>query len=219
MRVDCPRCRRPVSTDNLNVSQDTALCRNCDEVFRLSTVLPDSGETASRVDLGAPPSGAWFERSFDGFRVGGSTRSLAALFIVPFFLVWSGVSLGGISGPLFRGEDVKTFTLLFGIPFILGSVLLGGLALQLTLGRVELVIDRNKGRMFTGVGPIGFIRRFGWDQIDLVRQDLNMQSSAGMGSHSLVLEGARRIRFGGFLSDERRYFMLGALKTLLAERR
>jgi hypothetical protein len=167
-----------------------------------------------------PPAGAWLERTFDGFRVGGSTRSIAALVYVPFFLIWTGGVVGGIYGPLLRGEDMRTDLLLVGIPFVFGSVMLGILSLKLTLGRMDFIVDRGEGRIFTGVGPIGTTRRFRWDEVDMVREELNMEtrSTQPLGSHFLVIEGAKRIRFGIHLDDMRRKFVFRALKTMLAER-
>ncbi len=59
MKIDGPRCRRPVPAEDLNVAQNTALCRKCGEVFHLSSLLrlldderlPGTGGTA--VDAAA----------------------------------------------------------------------------------------------------------------------------------------------------------------------
>src|SRR5688500_1360755 len=94
VKLSCPECRQDISLDDVNVANDLALCRRCSKDFGYAQVLAE--KEAPTVDLNRPPAGAWFHRAHRGFEVGATTRSAAALFLVPFMMVWSGFSLGGI---------------------------------------------------------------------------------------------------------------------------
>jgi hypothetical protein len=69
----------------------------------------------------APPNGAGFEQLADGFRIGATTRSWMALFMIPFTCVWSGMSLGGIYGKQVSSGRFDPGSSLFGVPFLIGN--------------------------------------------------------------------------------------------------
>ena len=92
--------------------------------------------------------------------VGATTRSVSAFFLVPFMLVWSGFSLGGIYGTHIVKGKFDPMMSLFGIPFVLGSVLFWSLALMAIAGKVEVRIRGEEGTIFTGLGVLGWTRRF-----------------------------------------------------------
>ena len=101
MSTDCPACRSTIATDDINVSTDLALCRECGKSFRFSEIV---GEPSSiGPDLNSPPSGAWYEPRPDGFTVGATTRTWQAAFVIPFTCVWSGFSISGIYGMNLKG--------------------------------------------------------------------------------------------------------------------
>src|ERR1700678_4022487 len=122
MSTICPACRSAIAVDDINVSTDLALCRACGKTFRFSEI---AGEVSSSgPDLNSPPPGAFFEQLPDGFRVGATTRSWAAVFIVPFTCVWAGGSLSGIYGSQIVKGHFQLGPSLFGLPFLIGSCFL-----------------------------------------------------------------------------------------------
>lgn len=61
-------------------------------------------------------------KKFDnGFEISATTESPIAFFLVPFMLVWSGGSLGGIYGTQIANGHFNLFLSLFGIPFCNGD--------------------------------------------------------------------------------------------------
>ena len=68
--------------------------------------------------------------------------------------VWSGFSLGGIYGSQIAAGEFNLGLSLFGIPFVLGTLFFGSLAVMTVRGKVVIAVDRNAGRIFTGVGRI-----------------------------------------------------------------
>ena len=64
-------------------------------------------------------------------------------------LVWSGASLGGIYGTQIIDREFDLIQSLFGIPFILGSLLFWTLALMAIWGKVEITLNNKGGKIFT----------------------------------------------------------------------
>lgn len=212
MKVECPKCGREVSSENVNVSTDIALCESCNEAFRLSESMETMSPDSSVLD--EPPSGAWMSEDFQGATVGASTRSPIAFFLVPFMCVWSGGSLGGIYGSQIMSGEFDLTMSLFGIPFLLGSVLFWSLALMSICGKVVVKLSRDESSIFVGVGAIGWTRKFDWLSVKTIKENTtNVQYPGGNGG-GILLEGMTRIKFGSNLSEKRRYFVLNALKNL-----
>lgn len=216
MQVRCPNCDAQMNPEDVNVGADTAFCRKCDEAFALSKLI--HMEEAAAVDLDHPPKGAWFERTFDGFTVGATTRHPAAFFIVPFMCVWSGGSLGGIYGSQIATGNYSVILSLFGIPFLLFSILFWAIALMTVCGRVVLKVEGTAGGILTGVGSIGRKKLFNWLDVSGVREQQARADSPGHQGAKIVLEGKERVEFGKMLRQERRYFIVQVLRKMLAER-
>jgi len=214
MNITCPACRSAISTDDVNVSTDIALCRRCDKTFSFAELALAS--TAPTANLSMPPRGAWFEQYPGGFRVGATTRSWGALFLVPFTCVWAGGSLGGIYGTQFLHHRFNLGTSLFGIPFLLGSCMLITMCLITVAGKIELTLRDDQLSIFTGVGLIGWTRRYLWSDFSLVREQMGGSNfNSNRRGPSLALEGKRKASFGGSWNDERRYFVLNVLRSML----
>ena len=217
MKILCPSCGSLIASGQLNVETDVAVCRSCEEAFQLSALVV-AGQECEAVDLLDPPRGAWFENDITGWSIGATTRSPTAFFLVPFMCVWSGFSLGGIYGSQIAAGEFNLLMSLFGIPFVLGTLLFGSLAVMTVAGKVVVTVDRNLGRIFTGVGRIGWAQSFDWNTITRVEEDGIGHHHAGSSGLVIVLIGKTRIQFGSMLTDTRRYFVLQALRRLLASR-
>lgn len=217
MQVICPQCGKPIPTQDLNVASDIALCRLCGQTHVLSELVRAKSDDASRVDIAHPPPGAWCRTTEHGREIGATTRSPIAFFLVPFFLVWSGGSLGGIYGTQIASGHFNLITSLFGIPFILGTVFLCAMTLMGIGGKVTVTLSRQGGEVFTGIGSVGVRRRFRLDEIATVREVQSPFSHPGYQHYGgIVLEGKRRIRFGHGLNEARRYFVVEALRQELS---
>lgn len=217
MKSTCPKCGRELPLDDVNVAADTALCRECAEVFSLSEIVEGgrADEGDGSFDVSSPPRGAWYADDGNEVRIGATTRSAIAWFLVPFMCVWSGFSLGGIYGTQFYKGQFDLRTTLFGIPFILGTLLFGSMAVMSVIGKVEVRLCGAAGEIFTGVGWIGWRRRFALADVERVRENALYTRGAGSPGACIVLEGQRRLSFGSGLSDERRHYVLRALQTSL----
>lgn len=205
----CPKCRSEIPLDDVNVSTNIALCRRCGQNWNYADLTDDS---STNFDVMNPPKGAWFhEMPPCGFEVGVSTRSPTAFFLVPFMCVWSGFSLGGIYGTQFVKGHFNLGESLFGIPFILGTILFGSIAVMAVCGKVVVTVDDESGIIFTGVGPIGWRRRFNWRNVSGIRRT-EKYGNRGSVSEQITFDGEKRLNFASGVKDARLDFMFAVLK-------
>lgn len=218
MKLLCPSCNKVLSASEVNETRGVVMCRTCEEFFPLAELRSEA--ELERFDPRRVPAGAWYEEREDGVRFGVSLRNCAAFFLVPFTLVWGGGSLGGIYGSQVFSGEFNILLSLFGLPFLFGTIVLVSISLMMVAGKMELHIDGDEGRIFTGVGPIGWTRRFslsettGVELRDGRRSTHHHRNQSGTGKE-IVLLGKEELRFGGSLSGEVQQWMTLCLKKAL----
>ncbi|MBL8669886.1 MAG: hypothetical protein JNK11_04480 [Alphaproteobacteria bacterium] len=201
----------------MNITADVAVCAQCNETFALSSIVA-AQDTPSKFNVNDPPPGAWFHKDLRGWRIGASTRSMFALLIVPFMCVWSGMSIGGIYGSQISSMEFDVEKSLLGIPFILGTIMLGGIAAMTIAGRIDLSVNDNDGKIFTGVWVFGWTRKFKWSDVERIEQTESSIEYSGGSGYVISLVGKTKKSFGGFLNEERRHFILNGLRILRQRR-
>jgi hypothetical protein len=210
MSVLCPSCHSKISLDDINVSTDLALCRACGRSFRYSAlVFPSTG-----IDLTSAPSGSWFEQLPDGFRVGATTRSWMAVFLIPFTCVWSGISMSGIYGTQITNGRFEWSTSLFGLPFMIGTFVLLGWCAMTVGGQITLTRHADALVLFVGVGALGWRRTYLVSDFESVREELTA-SNWNRPSRVVVLEGKRRVTFASLCNEDRRHYLVNAIRKML----
>lgn len=209
MKIYCPDCNRELPLEDVNVSTDVALCRKCGQTFGYAELLAD--QATPTVNLQSPPKGVWFERHPDGFEVGTTTRSAIAFFLVPFMCVWSGGSLGGIYGGQIVKGEFNLMLSLFGIPFLLGTILFGSIALMAVCGKTSLRVQGDDACIFTGIGAIGIRRHFSWSGVTKIHRTVSFGKNR---SEQITLEGVKRLNFASAVKAERMDFMLAVLRQM-----
>jgi hypothetical protein len=216
MKVTCPKCRQAIAAEQVNVAANVVYCTTCAEAFSLSELVT-SGEVDDG-ELDTPPKGCWFQSGFDDWQVGASTRSYAAWFLVPFMCVWNGFSLGGIYGTQIVKGQFDLFQSLFGIPFLLGTLIFGSIAVMMVCGKVVLSVVGDQADLFTGVGALGWHRRFAWSDITRIVEPPPYAFSNNPQNLGICLEGTgKRIRFATFVSEGRRAFLLQVLRRMVVK--
>ena len=218
MKISCPSCSKRLASSDINVASDVAVCPQCGEVFAVSSIV-SAGRDVTNFDVRQPPSGVSFYDSGFEWTITASTRSPIAFFLVPFMFVWSGFSLGGIYGGQIAAGKFSLLLSLFGIPFLLGTFLFGAIAIMAVCGKIVVSSTRNQGRIFTGVGPLGWTRKFDWGSVNAVEENETLNSSSRRTGHTIALVGQTRLKFGSMLSDEKRFYIVQTLRQLLASRR
>jgi hypothetical protein len=209
--VNCPKCKAEILSENLNIPTDVGKCTSCGNVFQISKSIID---TDSEFNINEIPKGAWYIQELNTTIIGATTRNWIAFFIVPFMIVWSGFALGGIYGSQIFTGKFNPLMSLFGIPFILGSIIFWSFACMTIWGKVELTFDKQGGRVFTGVGKIGRTKNFKWNEISRIGESMTNFHYPGSHAAQIVLEGRKRLFFGTGLNNERRYYILQALRKI-----
>ena len=229
MKVQCPTCRREVVPDDVNVARDTAFCRACNEVFPLSDLV--SGDDLEGVDLANPPSGVAVMPTPRGFVISATARSGTGVFFVIFAIFWNSlVSVfvavtvanfikNGFSKSAFDNAPFPGFEFLFLTPFVLVGVGMAAAALATLLGKVIVSVDGSDGRVFIGVGPVGWTRRFDWHKVTSVREAKSTWTQNDRHVPLILIDGETPLKFGSLLNEQRRRYVAAALRHLLASQR
>ncbi|MBT1450067.1 hypothetical protein KJ365_04180 [Glaciecola sp. XM2] len=207
MDVTCSKCKRKIDANNINVAKDTAFCSSCERLTSLSDILQSTPSKNFRAN--SPVQGTTLDDQGYMWTVCGSHRSWMALFFVPFTMVWAGGSLSGIYvSQIIKGEFDVTQSL-FGLPFLIGSIVLISVCLMSVFGRTLISVENGKALVFIGVGSIGWYRRFDWKTIDRVTEKHSGQYKY------ISLEGSKRINLGWGLNGKKQYYIANFLRTKL----
>jgi hypothetical protein len=235
----CTKCRRVIPSDDINVANDVAYCRDCNISYRLSELTYDNAITAS-VDLNDPPQGAWYRSDGGGTVIGATHRSLgsaAGMLFVTLF--WNGIVSVFVSvalastlhllhlptphwfpAPRMNNSDmgwgITLFLWLFLTPFIAIGLLFAGTFLSSLCGRTEVSIDHTQGTLFAGVGALGRRRKFDPSQVRDVRI-VNNLNNQGKATSIIMIETreGKQLKLGSLLNNERKQFVAGALRRTL----
>jgi len=239
----CSRCGKEIPGEDINVANDVAYCRSCNLSHKLSA-LTEGSELDAAVDLNHPPAGAWYSNDGAGPVIGATHRSLgSALGALAISLFWNGivsvfvlVALAGtlrnlglqlphwFPAPVMNGSPmgvgVTLFLWLFLTPFILIGLAMIGAFLSALGGRTEVRIRNAEGVVFTGIGALGFRRRFDASGVKEVRlDDKQWSDSDGRRQRKtfIIIETreGKLVKFGAALAEERRKFVAGALRKVL----
>jgi hypothetical protein len=169
-----------------------------------------------------PPKGAWHVSDSGRTVIGATNRSLGRAFgILCVALFLNGLlSLPG-PGLLMNDENMSPGMTpglwLILIPFILINLFLIGGFLSSLFGRTEVRIGNSQGTVFNGIGVLGWKSRFDPAQVKSVWMH-RKHDNEGNNTFTILIEApeGKQIKFGSLLTNERRQFVLAALrKTIL----
>ncbi len=239
----CSKCGRAIPSEDINVANDVAYCRACNVSHRLSA-LTAGAELENDIDLHNPPSGAWYRNDGAGPVIGATHRSLgAAVAALAIALFWNGITsifvLLALASTLRHlgtglpewfpapnmngspmGVGMTIFLWIFLTPFIAIGVVMVGAFLSALSGRTEVRLKQPDGLVFTGVGALGYRRRFDASAVKDVRID-ESQWSDRRGTRQpkscIVIETreGKQVKLGSMLTPQRRKFVAGAVRKVL----
>jgi hypothetical protein len=240
-KVICPDCSEEIPGDDVNVEEGVAYCRACGSLTRLADILEDAEDTDEHgpVDVTEPPRGCRIEDEGNVIRVIASARSvgtaLGALLAGGF---WNGIVsifvLVAISGtlnlifgsvptwfpaPNMNGQTMGLGMVLFFWIFLTPFILIGaGMAFAFVnalFGRCEVRLRGRDGTIFTGVGPIGWRRRFDASAVTSVRGGKTTWSQNDERQRCIVIHAAKKHRLASCLTGKRRAWMTTVLRRLI----
>jgi len=239
----CPTCSKTILSDDVNVAKDIIYCRSCNLAHSLSALLQTS-ELTTGINFDRPPLGVHYDLASGHLNVSATHRSLGmAAGTLAMALFWNGIVsvfvLIAIAGTLknlgvtlptwfpspdMNGSPMSTgmtlFLWIFLTPFIVIGVSMMGAFFLSVGGRTEVQADPTGGTVFTGVGPLGYRRRFMPSHVSDVRiEDKQWRDSDGdrQQKTNIIIETkeGKLIRFGSMLSSERRKFLTAVLRKFL----
>lgn len=239
----CPDCHAELDAADVNVMEGVAVCRECEKLIRLSHLLKAEDQRKLARELaGEAPTGTWTRDDGRAVVVGASMRSLpTACGLLFFCLFWNGIvsvfvavvlastlkHLGvtlpaWFPAPNMNGSPMSVgmtiFMWVFLTPFILVGLGMFAAFLSALGGRVEVSIDRDAGKVFEGIGLLGWTRRFDVHRVRDVRlEDKHWTDSDGdrRNKANITIEADKTINFGSGLSVERRRFIAAKLSHVL----
>lgn len=238
----CPRCQRPIPDGDFHVAKDLAYCRACQESFSFADLMEEA-ELEVGLDVRHPPEGAWYRSEGADTVAGVSLRSLSrAGGALAIALFWNGIvsvfvcialsgtlHLLGVPLPVWfpaptsekgaPGLGMLCFLWLFLTPFIVvGLTMIWGVLAHL-VGKVEVRVGKTEGTIFTGLGPLGWKRRFDPRQVESVKL-VNEQSRKGQSQTciQMALWSGKNIKIGGLLWGERQKFLAAVLGRMVRRR-
>ena len=207
----CLHCGQPLDLQDTNVATDVALCRACGRSMPFSAV--SGTDELAAIDLAQPPRGVKVGHSLiSGIEVTYRRFNPTVLFLIPFTLLWSGVSIGGIYGSQFAKGEFDPGTSLAGLPFLIGTVVLLSVITYMLFGHWRISIDRGTARIFNGVGPVGRHREITLAPGTVVRvAPSNLRINRQQRQEIQVTTEGRTVKFGAGLPDDVRDFFAALL--------
>lgn len=208
------------------------------EQERLSRLVAD-------VDTTKPPEGAWVRDDGIETEVGASLRTVAgAVVMLGISLFWNGIvavfvilAIAGslhhmgvtvpswFPAPIMKGSGgtnmplgMVLFLWVFLIPFILIGLVLIATFLTALAGHVKVTIRDAEGKVFTGIGPIGWTRKFDASSIkrvDILDSVHTTVNEKPVNRGEIVIDADKLIKFGASLKEPRKVFVAGALRKVL----
>lgn len=208
---NCPYCHSPISLDDVNVSTDVALCRACGKTSSFALVAGSSAITPEQLDH-APKYVKVEKNPLQGTTITYRKISGLLLFLIPFTAFWSGMSMWGIYGRQIARGQFDLGQSLFGLPFLVGTVILVSVILFLLLGKWQVRLHRGSGEVFVGIGPLGWRRSFSYNRdTQIALRNSSMRSNNTPLQAIVVQNGDNEFMFGAPLARETRQYIAATL--------
>jgi len=207
----CPVCNAVIGLEDVNVAADLALCRSCGNTSPFSIVVNSSEILLHSSEI--PPRWIRLEKDFSGATLITYHRiSPVLLFLIPFTALWSGLSMWGIYGTQIQKGQFDPEQSLFGLPFLIGTVILLSIIVYLLFGKWKITLRKGTGTVFVGMGPVGWNRHFVYNQNSLVSmQTTNVKVNDVSQKGILIRTDENDFVFGALIKDEAKQFIAAAI--------
>ena len=135
------------------------------------------------------------------------------LFLIPFTAFWSGLSMWGIYGSQIREGKFDLHRTLLGLPFLLGSVVLLCFIAFLLFGAWRITLAGGQGRVFAGVGALGWTRRFLYNRDTLVSLRMTSVRVNEVPQQGIQIRNpSGELVFGTMLTEEAKRFIAATIQ-------
>jgi hypothetical protein len=207
----CPYCHAAIGLDDVNVTTDVALCRACGKTSSFALIAGSSAITPDQIEH--VPKYVMVEKNpLRGTTITYRKISAILLFLIPFTAFWSGMSMWGIYGKQIARGQFDLGQSLFGLPFLIGTVILVSVILFLLLGKWQVRLHRGNGEVFVGIGPLGWTRRFSYSRdTQIALRNSSMRSNNTPLQAIVVQNGNEEFMFGAPLTMETKQYIAATL--------
>ncbi|MDO4558324.1 MAG: hypothetical protein Q4C47_05110 [Planctomycetia bacterium] len=202
---------------------DLAICRTCGVTHRLSELVGEN--ELAEVDLDEKPGHVTLVNGTDGLSVVYRRLHGSFWFLLPFTCLWGGGSIWGIYiRPLVESGRMEAGNVLFGVPFLLGTLaLLTGLV-YLIFGYREIRIrpegaDHGEISVFAGVGRIGTTKRIRYRNAEIrVLLECGNCAQNGQPLEDICIrnDDDEEIRFGAFLPKPDKRYIAALIRAAIS---
>jgi len=213
----CPKCGAEVPLSDINVSADLMLCKSCGETSSFAEAVNDAGDESVLVK--APPKHLRIETDpMDPERrttITYKKLSLMVIFFVPFTCIWAGGSMMGIYGSQIIKGTFDLTQSLFGIPFLIGSIVLVSACLFMLFGKRVLELKGGEAKYFAGVFGIGLRKRFHYDCQTKVSRGMATFQQKGQTTEDIQIspsDGSGKIHIFALTDDDALSYILEFLR-------
>ncbi|MGA0845941.1 MAG: hypothetical protein ACO3RV_05310 [Luteolibacter sp.] len=212
----CPHCRAAIALDDVNVANDIALCRACGKTMPFSEIAGIPG--VEDIDLSKPPKGVRFDPStLRGKTVYFKKVSPIVFFLIPFTAMWSGISMVGIYGTQIMEGKFDPGASLFGLPFLLGTIVLVSSIAFMLFGRWRFSFHQGMLEVAMELGPFGWTRRILCDRDARVSiRQSSWKKNNQVQYHIQVNSGDKTLKFATAIPQEPKSFIAEAIRRMIA---
>lgn len=204
----CPICKGKIDLNDINMQSNLALCRSCGEASDFLLLTDSDPQLSSAI---TPPRGVRIETDMlKGTLIRYKKISKAILFLLPFTCLWGGGSMWGIYiAPYIQGsKPPEVQEMLFGLPFLIGTIVLLCVNLFMLFGKTEIRMNRRDGNLFIGVGVIGWRKKFTYQSDTTVSLKYAGRSKNDVPQKAIVIgtpEG--EVKFGSFMPEKYKVYI------------
>jgi hypothetical protein len=125
--------------------------------------------------------------------------------------------MAGIYGTQLTKGELDIGQTLFGIPFLIGTIVLVSVTTFMLFGRWVITLAQGHGEVFMGVGPLGWRRRFSYDRQTRVTIEPTSVVVNGVPRPGVtVRSGTEKLVFGTIIKDEPQEFIAAAMRDHIA---
>lgn len=213
----CPKCGAEVPLSDINVSADLMLCKSCGETSSFAEAVSETSD--ERILLNPPPKHLRIETDpMDPERrttITYKKLSLMVIFFVPFTCIWAGGSMMGIYGSQIIKGEFNLEQSLFGIPFLIGSIVLVSACLFMLFGKRVLKLKGGEAKYFAGVFGIGLRKRFHYDCQTKVSRGMATFQQKGQTTEDIQIspsDGSGKIHIFALTDDDALNYILEFLR-------
>lgn len=208
----CPLCHAGIALDDVNVATDIALCRACGKTSSFADVI-GVAEISSDV-LQQPPKYVQITSGpQEGTVITYKKLSAILLFLLPFTAIWSGGSMWGIYGRQISNGSFDLGQSLFGLPFLIGTLILVSLNIILLFGSWKITLLNGQGSVFFGAGSLGWNRRFIYSRDTLVGlRNTTVRVNNVPQKGILIQNGDVELTFGSLFPEPVKHYIAAAIK-------